>query len=114
MSTISFLFIIAIVSSVSSQLFRGIELIPNLFTNYGGNNEPTYQTRSNYGSDNSINNVQMNYLPSSPCIDLFYYKQFNNEVEGLLNIHGEVVDTIYINITLSVAVELFSVSFKIS
>lgn len=112
MSTISALFIVSIVSSVSSQYFNGIsfnELIPNRLINVGTSNERNYQSRSNYRS----NSVQNNRVPSSPCPDLFQYNHLNNEIQGLLSVQIEVQDKVHINFTLSVAVEIFSVSFKI-
>lgn len=112
MSTISALVIVSIVSSVLSQYFNVIEfdeLIPNRLINFGTSNERNYQSQSN---DRRIN-VQNNRFPSSPCPDLFQYNKLNNEIQGLLTVQTEVQDKIHMNFTLSVAVEIFTVSFKI-
>lgn len=95
MSTISALCIVTIVSSVSSQFFTGLdlnELIPN------------YQSRPYYHRDNIVQ--------SSPCPNVFQYTKLNNEIQGLLTVQCEVESKIHLQITLSVAVELFSVSFN--
>lgn len=104
MSTISVLFIVSIVSSVRSQFFEifgNSELIPNRFSNNGGNIRPNYQ-----------DDIEYNNIPSSPCPDSFQYQKSNNEIQGLITVHGEVQGTIFIKLNLSVAVELYSVSLK--
>ena len=110
MSSISALFIVSIVSLVSSQLQTGFRF-NDLDNNFGRNNHRNNPTRFN--DNNYDNNVQINNFPSSPCPEIFYYYNFNNEIQGHLTVYGGVVGTIYVNITLSVAVEIFSVSFKI-
>ena len=97
MLTISALFIVSFVTLVSSQYYTDLgfnELIPN------------FQSRLYYHHDNNI-------FPPSPCPGLFQYKNLNNEIQGLLTVQSEVQSKVHMNFTLSVAVELFSVSFEI-